>query len=193
MLKILLLLWADASILEIAWTIIGSVGTGFNGLGWRDARGDLKELKRRKVNGGARRLVLIRARWEGISAYIQFLCVLLGIVAMFTPPRNTPWTFSAIVTSIVLMSIEIALMYNSVKTRYDREEVIEEEASRLSRADELALQSEASVKVAENTLRLAEESRIAAVEAHLNLAAAIRELGNVISTLHLRSEGSSQV
>lgn len=112
----------------IVWIVLSALALGFNVWGLHDARTDLCFLLRRVGNGRLeRRLIVARAhvREEMIMVWTQTVFLLTGILRVFVGPVPTPaGHVYRLVTALLFLSVQAALVVNSIEKRRYRKAVI---------------------------------------------------------------------
>lgn len=117
--------YGSASILEVAWTLVGIVGVAFTAGLLRECVGDLRALKGAPtyVEGGARHIVArqhIRNMAQRLAMLTAF--VVIGVALMLTPPPSQhagPSRAAAILAGVFLF-VEFTIVGGSIQDRNDR-------------------------------------------------------------------------
>lgn len=104
--------------LEVGWTLAALVGLLFALWMLRDARGDLRALRRARLNGA--RLIVARqaVRWEWIRVGTQLLLLLVGVSAMFRP--NQVITGTQVIYTLLAFYLPLGSTVGSILSRRDR-------------------------------------------------------------------------
>lgn len=121
------------SVLELAWTMLASVGLYSAWWLWRDAVRSRHYWELQGMNGAVAITTRTSARSSAVRTLTQGVFLLVGLMSMSLPPRSQAiaephWILALPALGFIVVSV--ALVVDSILSRRDRERLVDMEVAR---------------------------------------------------------------